>query len=88
MDIDSLIDMSIQVSEGMAYLESENSIHRDLAARNVLVGEDNTCKVADFGLARVIKVIFHRTRDKTTIYDTLSVKHALNCYIPMNLSGW
>ena len=27
-------------------------IHRDLAARNVLVGERETCKVTDFGMAR------------------------------------
>uniref|UniRef100_A0A3B1K2H7 Protein tyrosine kinase 6 n=1 Tax=Astyanax mexicanus TaxID=7994 RepID=A0A3B1K2H7_ASTMX len=39
------------VADGMAYLEEKNSIHRDLAARNVLVGEDNLCKVADFGLS-------------------------------------
>ncbi|CAF4463481.1 unnamed protein product, partial [Adineta steineri] len=40
---------------GMAYLEQQNYIHRDLAARNVLVGENNTVKIADFGLARIIK---------------------------------
>lgn len=40
----------------MEYLENKNFIHRDLAARNVLVGENNTVKVADFGLSRLVKV--------------------------------
>ena len=30
-------------------------IHRDLAARNVLVGEGETCKVTDFGMARNVE---------------------------------
>ena len=39
----------------MKYLEELNLIHRDLAARNVLVKENLYCKIADFGLARVIE---------------------------------
>lgn len=50
------LEMAAQVASGMAFLELQNYIHRDLAARNVLVGENNVCKVADFGLARVFMV--------------------------------
>ena len=38
----------------MAYLEENCYIHRDLAARNIMVGQGSVCKVADFGVARVI----------------------------------
>ena len=56
MRMPQLIDVCAQVAAGMAYLESQNYIHRDLAARNILVGENINVKIADFGLARVIKV--------------------------------
>ncbi len=55
LKLPQLIDMAAQIASGMAYLESQNYIHRDLAARNVLVGENNIVKIADFGLARIIK---------------------------------
>ncbi|XP_062709643.1 tyrosine-protein kinase Src42A isoform X2 [Aedes albopictus] len=55
LKLPQLIDMAAQIAAGMAYLEQQNYIHRDLAARNVLVGDNNIVKIADFGLARLIK---------------------------------
>uniref|UniRef100_A0A672PRE9 PTK6 protein tyrosine kinase 6b n=1 Tax=Sinocyclocheilus grahami TaxID=75366 RepID=A0A672PRE9_SINGR len=62
------LSLESQVADGMAYLETHNSIHRDLAARNVLVGEGYVCKIADFGLARVIKEPVYVSDDKKIPY--------------------
>lgn len=46
---------ALQIASGMAYVERMNYVHRDLRAANILVGENLVCKVADFGLARLIE---------------------------------
>ncbi|XP_074633471.1 fibroblast growth factor receptor 1-like isoform X1 [Acropora palmata] len=60
-----LLKFAWEVSDGMEYLSMKKIIHRDLAARNVLVGEDEVCKITDFGMARDVQEedIYIRTHE-------------------------
>uniref|UniRef100_A0A8C1HES1 Tyrosine-protein kinase JAK1 n=2 Tax=Cyprinus carpio TaxID=7962 RepID=A0A8C1HES1_CYPCA len=55
IDLKTLLNYAVQICQGMDYLGSRNYIHRDLAARNVLVENENTVKIGDFGLTKSIK---------------------------------
>ena len=65
LKLPQLIDMGAQVASGMSYLEENNYIHRNLAARNILVGERLVCKIAGFGLARIIDEDFYEAHTST-----------------------
>ncbi|XP_068686972.1 uncharacterized protein [Montipora foliosa] len=73
-----LMKFAWQIADGMNYLSLRKIIHRDLAARNVLVGETETCKVTDFGMARDVQqesIYERKTRGrlpvKWTAYESL-----------------
>lgn len=68
LNVDALLDIAGQVVDGMHYLETKNCVHRDLAARNILIGKNNICKIADFGLARFIKDEIYVSQSKEMPY--------------------
>lgn len=63
-----------QISDGMAFIERMNYIHRDLRAANILVADNLVCKIADFGLARLIEDNEYTARQGTCVY----VQHCAN----------
>lgn len=53
----------------MAHLELCKCVHRDLRAANVLVGDSNTVKIGDVGLARLlIGEVYDITTSRCIIY--------------------
>lgn len=59
-------------AEGLAYLHEESNvriIHRDIKLSNILLEQDFTAKIADFGLARLLPE--DQTHISTAIAGTL-----------------
>lgn len=44
-----------QIAEGMKYIHSKNIIHKDLKPSNILICEDGTIKISDFGISKLVE---------------------------------
>jgi len=45
---------AMSIAEALAYAHRNNVVHRDIKPANILVGENGTIKVVDFGIARAL----------------------------------
>ncbi|XP_012493204.1 PREDICTED: tyrosine-protein kinase HCK isoform X3 [Propithecus coquereli] len=80
-----LIDFSAQIAEGMAFIEHRNYIHRDLRAANILVSASLVCKIADFGLARIIEDNEYTAREGMTNPEVIrALEHGYRMPRPEN----
>jgi serine/threonine protein kinase/tetratricopeptide (TPR) repeat protein len=48
------LDLAIQVAKGLSAAHARNIVHRDIKPSNIIITKDNTAKIVDFGLARVV----------------------------------
>lgn len=46
------VDISIQIASAISHAHKHHTIHRDIKPQNILVSEDGTIKVTDFGIAK------------------------------------
>jgi serine/threonine-protein kinase len=49
---DQAFDVSIQIAEGLVAIHKVGIIHRDLKSPNVMIDDEGTAKVMDFGIAK------------------------------------
>ena len=66
LKIETVIDLAIQVAQGLARAHEQGIVHRDIKPANIMVTSDGVAKIVDFGLAK-LRGLSMRTRTGSTL---------------------
>ena len=53
MAVDEVLDIAMQIAEGLERAHSKGIVHRDVKPANIMLIEDNHVKILDFGVAKL-----------------------------------
>lgn len=79
LDYNRALDFSIQIAKALECAHKNNIIHRDIKPQNILVTDDGTVKVTDFGIAKAANSV--------TITNTNKVLGSAHYFSPEQAKG-
>ncbi|MDD4548023.1 MAG: Stk1 family PASTA domain-containing Ser/Thr kinase [Bacilli bacterium] len=79
LTISEVIDIMLQISEGMAHAHDSYIIHRDIKPQNIMILENGLVKITDFGIAMAL--------NSTQLTQTNSVMGSVHYLPPEQANG-
>lgn len=79
--------LSLGIARGLYYLEQKNILHGDLKPDNIVVSENGTPKIIDFGVS-IIDPVRGRFQDTMTTYGWKSPEETMATYDPSVYRGF
>ena len=76
-DLKRLLEILIQVADGLAKAHAFGIVHRDLKPENIMITEDGYAKVLDFGLAKLIEIEKPARSDDLLEAETMMMSRTL-----------
>jgi serine/threonine protein kinase/Tol biopolymer transport system component len=56
LKLDELLDIALQVTDGLQAANEQGIIHRDIKPANIFLTNNGVCKILDFGLAKLLEL--------------------------------
>jgi eukaryotic-like serine/threonine-protein kinase len=82
-----LLDIAVQIADGLAKAHSAGIVHRDLKPENVMVSKDGIVKILDFGLAKLLKDQSAEVTDVPTVTRAGTVMGTIGYMSPEQASA-
>ncbi|MFZ5352627.1 MAG: Stk1 family PASTA domain-containing Ser/Thr kinase [Bacillota bacterium] len=79
LGIDQATNLAIQISSAIEHAHKNHIVHRDIKSHNILIREDNSVKVTDFGIARAVS--------SCTITNTGNIIGSVHYFSPEQARG-